>query len=210
MQLYKLRIFDHFKVSLIKNKDMKIAILDNYDSFTYNLVHAIEKILQQKIDVYRNDQVPVEKFSIYDKIVLSPGPGVPDESGILKALIQKWAPTKCILGVCLGQQAIGEVYGGTLVNLDKVFHGVATTIIQTVNDEKMFKDIPEIFEAGRYHSWIVKRDGLPECLEITAIDKQGEIMGIRHKTYDLRGVQFHPESVLTPLGEKMIENWLSE
>jgi anthranilate synthase component II len=187
---------------------MKLAILDNYDSFTYNLVHAIEKISKQKIDVFRNDQVPVEKFSIYDKIVLSPGPGIPDESGILKPLIQKYAQTKSILGVCLGQQAIGEVFGGTLVNLEKVFHGVATTIIQTVNDEKLFSGIPEIFEGGRYHSWIVRRDGFPECLEITAIDKQGEIMAIRHKTYDVRGVQFHPESVLTPLGEKIIENWL--
>jgi anthranilate synthase component 2 len=187
---------------------MKVAILDNYDSFTYNLVHAIEKILKHKIDVFRNDQVPVENFSIYDKIVLSPGPGVPDESGILKPLIQYWAGKKSILGVCLGQQAIGEVFGGSLVNLDKVYHGVATTIIQTVNDEKLFEGIPEIFEAGRYHSWIVKREDLPECLEVTAIDKQGQIMALRHKTYDIRGVQFHPESVLTPLGEKMIENWL--
>jgi anthranilate synthase component II len=187
---------------------MKVAVLDNYDSFTYNLVHAIEKLIKQKIDVYRNDQVPLEIFSGYDKIVLSPGPGLPDESGILKALIEKWAPSKSILGVCLGQQAIGEVFGGTLINLDKVYHGVATTIIQTVSDEKMFADIPEIFEAGRYHSWIVRRDGFPDCLEITAIDKQGEIMAIRHKKFDVRGVQFHPESVLTPLGEKMIENWL--
>ncbi len=187
---------------------MKVAVLDNYDSFTYNLVHAIEKILQQKIDVFRNDQVPVEKFSAYDKIVLSPGPGLPDESGILKLLIEYWAPKKSILGVCLGLQAIGEVFGGKLENLDKVFHGVATTIIQTANDEKMFEGIPEIFEGGRYHSWIIKRDSMPDCLEITAIDKQGQVMGARHKTYDVRGVQFHPESVLTPLGAKMIENWL--
>lgn len=187
---------------------MKVAILDNYDSFTYNLAHAIEKILKHKIDVFRNDEVTVEKFGEYDKIVLSPGPGLPDESGILKAVIKEYAPKKSILGVCLGQQAIGEVFGGSLQNLNKVYHGVSTTIIQAVNDEVLFKDIPEIFEAGRYHSWIVKRDGFPECLEITAIDKQGAIMGIRHKTYDVRGVQFHPESVLTPMGEKMIENWL--
>jgi anthranilate synthase component 2 len=187
---------------------MKVAVLDNYDSFTYNLVHAIEKILKQKIDVIRNDQHPVEYFEKYDKIVLSPGPGVPDEAGILKPLIKHWAPTKSILGVCLGQQAIGEVFGGTLTNLDKVYHGVATTIIQTINDEAIFKNIPEIFEAGRYHSWIVNRDGFPDCLEITAIDKQGQIMALRHKNFNVRGVQFHPESVLTPLGETMIENWL--
>jgi anthranilate synthase component II len=187
---------------------MKVAILDNYDSFTYNLVHAIEKILNQKIDVFRNDQVPVEKFKNYDKIVLSPGPGIPDESGILKQLIVHWASSKSILGVCLGQQAIGEVFGGSLVNLETIYHGVATTIIQTVNDEKIFEGIPEIFEAGRYHSWIVNRDNFPECLEVTAIDKQGQIMALRHNSYDVRGVQFHPESVLTPLGEKIIENWL--
>lgn len=187
---------------------MKVAILDNYDSFTYNLVHVIEKILKHKIDVFRNDQIPIEKFEIYDKIVLSPGPGLPDESGILKSLIQYWSATKSILGVCLGQQAIGEVFGGSLINLDKVYHGVASTIIQTVTDEKIFDGLPEIFEAGRYHSWIVRRDDLPECLEITAIDKQGQIMALRHKNYDVRGVQFHPESVLTPLGEKIIENWL--
>lgn len=187
---------------------MKVAILDNYDSFTYNLVHAIEKILKQPIDVIRNDMVSVEYFSKFDKIVLSPGPGLPDEAGILKPLIKQWAPTKSILGVCLGQQAIGEVFGGELVNLNKVYHGVATTIIQTVSDETLFDGITETFEAGRYHSWIVKRENLPESLEITAIDKQGQIMALRHKTFDVRGVQFHPESVLTPMGEKMIENWL--
>jgi anthranilate synthase component 2 len=189
---------------------MKIAILDNYDSFTYNLVHAIEKILRQKIDVFRNDQVPVSLFEKYDKIVLSPGPGIPDEAGILKALINEMSPKKSILGVCLGHQAIGEVFGAKLINLDKVYHGVATTIIQAVTDEKMFDDIPETFEAGRYHSWLVSRDILPACLEVTSIDKQGQIMGIRHKVYDVRGVQFHPESILTPFGEKMIENWLKK
>lgn len=189
---------------------MKIAILDNYDSFTYNLVHAIEKLVGHRIDVIRNDQVEVDYFAKYDKIVLSPGPGIPDEAGILKPLIQKWGPEKSILGVCLGQQAIGEVYGATLVNLDKVYHGVATTIIQTLNDESLFEGLPEIFEAGRYHSWIVGRDSLPQVLEVTAIDKQGQIMALRHKKYDVRGVQFHPESVLTPLGEKMIENWLQK
>ena len=188
---------------------MKVAILDNYDSFTYNLVHAIEKILKQKIEVIRNDQVEVSYFEKFDKIVLSPGPGLPDEAGILKPLIKHWASTKSILGVCLGQQAIGEVFGGELVNLDKVYHGVATDIIQLGTNEKLFSGIPEIFEAGRYHSWIVKRDNLPDCLEITAVDHQDQIMALRHKIYDVRGVQFHPESVLTPLGEKIIENWLN-
>ena len=189
---------------------MKIAILDNYDSFTYNLVHAIEKILGQKIDVIRNDQVAVEYFERYDKIVLSPGPGIPDEAGILKPLIKALAPTKSIFGVCLGQQAIGEVFGASLINLDKVYHGVATTIIQAVSDEVLFDGLPETFEAGRYHSWAVKREGMPDCLEVTAIDKQGMIMGLRHKTYDVRGVQFHPESVLTPMGEQILTNWLKK
>jgi anthranilate synthase component 2 len=187
---------------------MNIAILDNYDSFTYNLVHAIEKITKQRIAVIRNDQAEPSYFDRFDKIVLSPGPGIPDEAGILKPLIELMAPKKSILGVCLGQQAIAEVYGGKLVNLDKVYHGVSTTIIQAVSDEVLFQGIPETFEAGRYHSWIVSREHLPSCLEVTAIDKQGQIMALRHKQYDLHAVQFHPESVLTPLGEQMIENWL--
>jgi len=187
---------------------MKIAVLDNYDSFTYNLVHAIEKIVGEKIVVVRNDEVEPEFFKDFDKIVLSPGPGIPDESGILKPVIQRWAAEKSILGVCLGLQAIGEVFGARLENLNQVYHGVATTIIQTVNDEPLFDGIPEIFEAGRYHSWIVSRNQLPDCIEVTAIDKQGQIMAARHRTYDVRGVQFHPESILTPLGEKMIANWL--
>lgn len=188
---------------------MKIIVLDNYDSFTYNLVHSIEKFTNSKIDVVRNDKVDVEYFAKYDKIVLSPGPGIPDEAGILKPVIKRWASEKSILGVCLGLQAIGEVFGGTLENLDKVYHGVSSTIIQTITDEAIFQGIPEIFEAGRYHSWIVNRNTLPEELEITAIDKQGQIMALRHKKYDVRGVQFHPESVLTPMGDKMIENWLN-
>jgi len=187
---------------------MKIAVLDNYDSFTYNLVHAIEKIVGEKIVVVRNDEVEPDFFKDFDKIVLSPGPGLPDESGILKPVIQRWAAEKSILGVCLGLQAIGEVFGARLENLNQVYHGVATTIIQTVNDELLFDGIPEIFDAGRYHSWIVSRNQLPDCIEVTAIDKQGQIMAARHRTYDVRGVQFHPESILTPLGEKMIANWL--
>lgn len=187
---------------------MKIIVLDNYDSFTYNLVHAIEKIVGQKIVVVRNDEVEPDFFKDFDKIVLSPGPGLPDESGILKPVIQRWAAEKSIFGVCLGLQAIGEVFGAQLENLNQVYHGVATTIIQTVNDEPIFEGVPEIFDAGRYHSWIVSRNQLPDCLEVTAIDKQGQIMAARHKTYDVKGVQFHPESILTPLGEKIIANWL--
>jgi len=187
---------------------MKIVVLDNYDSFTYNLVHAIEKIVGQKIVVVRNDEVEPDFFKDFDKIVLSPGPGLPDESGILKPVIQRWAAEKSIFGVCLGLQAIGEVFGAQLENLNQVYHGVATTIIQTVNDEPIFEGVPEIFDAGRYHSWIVSRNQLPDCLEVTAIDKQGQIMAARHKTYDVKGVQFHPESILTPFGEKIIANWL--
>lgn len=193
-----------------KALDMKrIMILDNYDSFTYNLVHAVQKITGQKVDVYRNDAISLEKVNAYDKILLSPGPGIPDEAGIMKLLIKEYAPTKSILGVCLGLQAIAEVFGGRLRNLSRVFHGVATSIHVVKREDLLFKDLPELFQAGRYHSWIVSRENLPECLEITAIDDQNEIMALSHREYDLRGVQFHPESVLTPLGEKIIQNWLS-
>ncbi len=186
----------------------KVVILDNYDSFTYNLLHAIEKILGTKIDVVRNDQVDLNFFESYDKIVLSPGPGLPDEAGILKAVIKKYAATKSILGVCLGNQAIGEVFGGELINLDKVYHGVATIIQVKDKDEKLFKGLPENFEGGRYHSWIVNKKNLPKCFKVTAEDESGQIMALTHESYDLRGVQFHPESVLTPEGEKIIKNWL--
>jgi len=190
--------------------DMKrIMILDNYDSFTYNLVHAVQKITGQKVDVYRNDAISLEKVDAYDKILLSPGPGIPDEAGIMKLLIKEYAPTKSILGVCLGLQAIAEVFGGRLRNLSRVFHGVATSIHVVKREDLLFKDLPELFQAGRYHSWIVSRENLPDCLEITAIDDQNEIMALSHHEYDVRGVQFHPESVLTPLGEKIIQNWLS-
>jgi anthranilate synthase component II len=189
-------------------KMKKIIILDNYDSFTYNLLHSIEKILNASIDVVRNDQVDIKYFEKYDKIVLSPGPGIPDEAGILKAVIKEYAPKKSILGVCLGNQAIGEVFGGTLVNLDKVYHGVSTEITVKDKNEKIFKGVPEKFEGGRYHSWIVDKKNLPDCFIITAEDENGQIMGLKHKQYDLRGVQFHPESVLTPEGDKIIKNWL--
>jgi anthranilate synthase component 2 len=175
-------------------------------------VHVVEKIIHGKVDVYRNDKIPMEKVKQYDKIILSPGPGIPVESGLLLPLIKEYASTKSILGVCLGQQAIGEAFGGNLVNLSTVYHGVATTI--TVKDQRkraandLFRDLPQTLEVGRYHSWIVSKEGFPGDLEITAEDDHGYIMALQHKQYDVQGVQFHPESVLTPMGEKMMQNWL--
>lgn len=232
---------------------MKILVFDNYDSFTYNLVHLVEKILHQKVDVYRNDQIPLEKVKEYDKIILSPGPGIPEEAGLLLPLIKEYASSKSILGVCLGHQAIGQAFGGKLVNLSKVYHGVATKIAlvnrETLNvngessiangqpdvhkediravsrltsfDENitsetssaikqpLFAGLPKEFTVGRYHSWVVSEEGFPAELEITARDESGMIMGLQHKTYDVQGVQFHPESVLTPDGEVIMRNWLT-
>lgn len=187
-------------------KMKKIVVIDNYDSFTYNLVHYLED-LDCDVTVYRNDEFELEDIAPFDKIVLSPGPGIPDEAGLLKAVIAKYASTKSILGVCLGQQAIGEVFGGTLSNLDKVYHGVATPIKTTVEDELLFEGLDQEFEVGRYHSWVVDAD-LPDVLEATSLDENGQVMSLRHKHFDVRGVQFHPESVLTPHGKKMLENWL--
>lgn len=184
----------------------KILVIDNYDSFTYNLVHYLED-LDCEVTVYRNDEFDLDEIAHFDKILLSPGPGIPDEAGLLKAVIQKYGPTKSIFGVCLGQQAIGEVYGGTLSNLDKVYHGVATTVKTIVNDELLFDGLESTFEVGRYHSWVVDAN-VPDVLEITSIDENGQVMSLRHKSYDVRGVQFHPESVLTPDGKKMLENWV--
>jgi anthranilate synthase component 2 len=242
---------------------MRILVFDNYDSFTYNLVHLVEKILHQKVEVYRNDQIPLEKVKEYDKIILSPGPGLPVEAGLLLPLIREYATSKCILGVCLGHQAIGEAFGGRLVNLSMVYHGVATPVMivnrqsvamaigsnrqlakeDSVSDpnvdpginidspdahkkhsntdrqtaieyqdcrRNLFNGLPDQFEAGRYHSWIVSEEGFPAELEVTARDANDYIMALRHKTYDVQGVQFHPESVLTPLGEKIMRNWLKE
>jgi anthranilate synthase component 2 len=183
-----------------------ILVIDNYDSFTYNLVHYLED-LDCEVTVYRNDEFDLDEIAHFDKILLSPGPGIPDEAGLLKAVIQKYGPTKSIFGVCLGQQAIGEVYGGTLSNLDKVYHGVATTVKTIVNDELLFDGLEPTFEVGRYHSWVVDAN-VPDVLEITSIDENGQVMSLRHKTFDVRGVQFHPESVLTPDGKKMLENWV--
>jgi anthranilate synthase component II len=188
---------------------VKILVLDNYDSFTYNLVHAIEKITQIRPDVFRNDQIDPSTIEKYDKIVLSPGPGIPEEAGILKSVIDHYAPRKAILGVCLGHQAIGEVFGAKLLNLRQVFHGIATDIKIEDLGEPLFHGLPEIIKAGRYHSWIVSRENLPDCFEVIATDSEGEIMAMKHKQYNVRGIQFHPESVLTDYGEKIIENWLN-
>lgn len=185
----------------------KILVIDNYDSFTYNLVHYLED-LDCEVSVYRNDEFDIDEIAVFDKILLSPGPGIPDEAGLLKAVIAKYAPTKSIFGVCLGQQAIGEVFGGTLSNLDKVYHGVATLVKTVVDDELLFEGLGNEFEVGRYHSWVVNTD-LPDVLEATSFDENGQVMSLRHKTYDVRGVQFHPESVLTPNGKKMLENWVN-
>lgn len=184
----------------------KILVIDNYDSFTYNLVHYLED-LNCEVTVYRNDEFDIDEIAGFDKILLSPGPGIPDEAGLLKPVIAKYGATKSIFGVCLGQQAIGEVYGGTLSNLDKVYHGVATKVKTVVDDELLFEGLEKEFEVGRYHSWVVDAN-LPDVLEATSFDENGQVMSLRHKTYDVRGVQFHPESVLTPNGKKMLENWV--
>lgn len=186
---------------------VKVLVIDNYDSFTYNLVHYLED-LNCEVKVIRNDKLSLEDVAPFDKIVLSPGPGIPDEAGLLKPIIEKYAPSKSILGVCLGQQAIGEVFGGKLINLDEVFHGVATSITITKPDETLFKDMESSIEVGRYHSWVVDAD-LPEVLEATSIDENGQIMSLRHRSYDVKGVQFHPESVLTPNGKQILENWIN-
>ncbi|HBF87987.1 MAG TPA: aminodeoxychorismate/anthranilate synthase component II [Bacteroidales bacterium] len=187
----------------------KILILDNYDSFTYNLVHVITKITHQKVDVFRNNKISLDEIEKYDKIVLSPGPGIPNEAGIMKDLIKTYGTKKSILGVCLGLQAIAEVFGGTLQNLDEVFHGVSTSMKVIKKEEPIFKNIPTLFDGGRYHSWIVSSVAVPACLQVTCIDLNNQIMALSHKNFDIKGVQFHPESVLTPWGEKIIENWLN-
>ena len=238
---------------------MKILVFDNYDSFTYNLVHLVEHILHEQVEVHRNDKIPLEKVKEYDKIILSPGPGIPQEAGLLLPLIKEYASSKSILGVCLGHQAIGEAFGGKLINLSTVYHGVATNVrvisreSRVVNREssvvsressdvsressdvsrepaskkseklgvkessnsrltshvsRLFEGLPEEFEAGRYHSWIVSDEGFPKDLEVTARDDNNYIMALQHKTFDVQGVQFHPESVLTPVGETILRNWL--
>ncbi len=185
----------------------KILLLDNYDSFTYNLLHMLKE-LRADTEVYRNDKITLEEVERFDKILLSPGPGIPREAGILLPLIRRYAPTKSILGVCLGEQAIGEAFGAKLVNLTKVHHGICSDIRVTACDP-LFDGLETGFRAGRYHSWVVSRENFPECLEITAEDaEEKQIMALRHRTYNVRGIQFHPESVLTPKGKTVIENWL--
>lgn len=182
-----------------------VFVVDNYDSFTYNLVHQLEA-LGAEVTVKRNDCFPLGELEAFSKILLSPGPGIPEEAGQLKAVIERYAPTHSILGICLGHQAIAEVFGGQLENLTQVYHGLATPIQQTVEDP-IFTDLPKTLEVGRYHSWVVAQP-LSNDLEILALDEKQQIMALRHKQYDLKGLQFHPESVLTPLGEKILENWL--
>lgn len=186
---------------------MKILLLDNYDSFTYNLVHYLEG-LGAELEVFRNDEIELEEAKDFDKIVLSPGPGIPNDAGILKPLIKEYFDKKPFLGICLGQQAIVEVFGGSLMQLHSVVHGEATPINITVSDEILFKNLPQTIEVGRYHSWVVNPKDFPSVLEITSKDQNGNIMSLRHKTYDIRAVQFHPESIMTPDGLKMLENWL--
>jgi anthranilate synthase component 2 len=203
----------------------RILVFDNYDSFTYNLVHLVEKLLHQKVEVYRNDRIALEEVKKFDKIILSPGPGVPSEAGLLLPLIREYAASKSILGVCLGHQAIGEAFGGRLVNLSTVYHGVATPVRvlgrgmngaagagkprqERIRMNDLFEGLPDVLEVGRYHSWVIGEEGFPGELEVTARDENDYIMGLRHKTLDVQGVQFHPESVLTPQGEQILKNWL--
>ena len=185
---------------------MKTVIIDNYDSFTYNLAHLVKE-LGAEVSVVRNDQFRLSELKPFDKIILSPGPGIPTEAGLLMDVIDAYAPVKPILGVCLGHQAIGEYFGGKLTNLSQVFHGIASTISITAPDY-IYKELPAQVQVGRYHSWVVDNEGLPDCLEVTSVSEEGQIMSLRHKRYDVRGIQYHPESVLTPEGRNIIANWL--
>lgn len=188
---------------------MRILVFDNYDSFTFNLVHLIRALGHGgALEVHRNDKLPLEAVAHFDKVLLSPGPGLPEEAGLLLPLIERYGPTKSLLGVCLGHQAIGEVYGGGLINLSEVLHGVARPTTVRVADERLFRGLPGTFPAGRYHSWVVDKNRLPAVLEVTATDADGEVMALRHRHFDVRGVQFHPESVLTEGGSALMRNWL--
>ncbi len=186
---------------------MKILIFDNYDSFTYNLLHLVEQLGYSDVEVHRNDTLPLDEVERFDKIILSPGPGIPSEAGDLLPLIRGYAPHQSILGVCLGHQAIGEAFGAKLENLSEVYHGVQSSIRLTQPDT-LFEGFGSVMEVGRYHSWVVGRDALPEVLEVTALSEEGQIMALRHREYDLRGVQFHPESILTQDGERILSNFL--
>jgi anthranilate synthase component 2 len=187
---------------------MKILVLDNYDSFTYNLVHIIRS-LDYAMDIVRNDKISVDQVQAYDKILLSPGPGIPDEAGIMKAVIKEYATSKSILGICLGHQGIAEVFGASLYNIPKVLHGVTSQSTVMDNDEYLFSDVPSTFQSTHYHSWAVVPETIPADLKVTARNAEGLVMGLRHTRYDVKGLQFHPESIMTPDGPKMIKNWLS-
>lgn len=187
--------------------DKKLVIIDNYDSFTYNLYHLVKELGVTRVDVVRNDKFRLEDINPYDKILLSPGPGIPSEAGLLLPVISRYAATKSILGVCLGHQAIAESFGATLINLEDVYHGVSTPV-KVVGEDILFKGLPQTFEVGRYHSWAVSPVKLPSCISITAIDEEGAIMALRHEEYDVHGIQFHPESILTPCGKEIVANWL--
>ncbi len=186
---------------------MKILVLDNYDSFTYNLVYILRE-LHDNIEVHRNDKITLEEVADYDKILLSPGPGIPSEAGIMPDLVRTYAATKSILGICLGHQCIGEVFGASLENMPEVLHGISDKAIVRDSHELLFKGLPTEFQVGRYHSWSVLTDTIPAIMTITAIDEQNRVMALTHKTYDVRGVQFHPESVLTEHGKLMLQNWV--
>lgn len=186
---------------------MSIAMIDNYDSFTYNLVHLVKE-LGAEIEVFRNDQFELPELERFEKIMLSPGPGIPEEAGKLIDVIREYAGKKTILGICLGEQAIGEFFGGKLVNLSDVFHGVQTPA-HIVSSDPIFNDMEKDIVVGRYHSWVVDAESIPPCLEVTCISDEGQVMALRHRNYDIRGIQFHPESVLTPEGKKMINNWIN-
>lgn len=188
---------------------MKILLLDNYDSFTYNLLHLVKELGATDVEVFRNDEIELDEVERFDKIILSPGPGVPEESGLLLPIIKRFAPTKSILGVCLGHQAIGEAFGANLENLKEVYHGIQSPV-KIVKDDLLFTGLEKELLVGRYHSWVVSNNNFPQCLEITALSEEGQIMALRHKTYRVHGIQFHPESVLTPQGKEIIKNFLNE
>ena len=188
---------------------MKIAVIDNYDSFTYNLVHLVNSLNDTPVDVYRNDMPDTGRLEEYEGLILSPGPGIPGEAGLLNNIIKEYAARKSLFGVCLGMQAIAEVFGGKLLNLPGVYHGVETEIRAVQPPHRIFKDLPATFVAGRYHSWIVQNEGLPANIEVTAVDEDNNIMALTHKEYDVCGVQFHPESIMTPSGKKILANWMN-
>lgn len=197
-----------FILSILLIIFVKILLLDNYDSFTFNLFQLVGEVGGVQPEVFRNDKIRLEDAKNYDKILLSPGPGIPGEAGIMPELVKEFAATKSILGVCLGHQCIGETFGAKLENMTRVCHGFGLETFVTAANEKLFQNVPQRFESGRYHSWIVSREDLPECLEVTANDAENRIMALRHKAFDVRGIQFHPESVLTPDGAIIIKNWL--